>query len=194
MAKRGFDIVCSLLGLILLLPVFLVVSVLIKVDSPGPVFFRQERVGRNFKPFRIFKFRSMAAGAPSRGPAITVHGDKRVTAVGSVLRRYKIDELPQLMNVLRGDMSLVGPRPEVAKYVELFREDYATILQARPGITDPASLRYADEERLLSGEENWEESYISKVLPEKILLAKQYIERRTLFSDIRLIIQTVFRR
>lgn len=191
--KRTFDIFFSLFGLIVLSPLFLAVSILIKLDSRGPVFFRQERMGRNFGPFRIFKFRSMMPGAPGKGPSITVSGDKRVTRVGKYLRKFKIDELPQLINVFTGNMSLVGPRPEVRKYVEIFRKDYKRLLTVRPGITDPASITFRDEERLLSESADWERDYLEKVLPEKIRLALTYLEDPSLLTDIKLILKTLIR-
>ena len=191
--KRLFDIIFSSLGLLFLGPLLVVFAFIIKLDSPGPVLFLQERIGKNFKPFSIYKFRSMSVDAPQKGPSITVGGDKRVTRVGKFLRRYKIDELPQLINVLRGEMSFVGPRPEVRKYVELFRKDYEKLLTIRPGITDPASIHFSDEENVLSSSVNWEETYMTKILPEKIRLAEAYVDNHTILTDIRLIVQTFFK-
>jgi lipopolysaccharide/colanic/teichoic acid biosynthesis glycosyltransferase len=191
--KRLFDIIFSSLGLLFLGPLLVVVAFIIKLDSPGPVLFLQERIGKNFRPFSIYKFRSMSVDAPQKGPSITVGGDKRVTRVGKFLRRYKIDELPQLINVLRGEMSFVGPRPEVRKYVELFRKDYEKLLTIRPGITDPASIHFSDEENVLSSSVNWEETYMTKILPEKIRLAEAYVDNHTILTDIRLIVQTFFK-
>jgi lipopolysaccharide/colanic/teichoic acid biosynthesis glycosyltransferase len=142
--KRLFDIVASAAGLILLSPVMLLTALLIKLDSRGPVFFKQQRVGKGFRPFLIYKFRTMVEDAPQRGSSITVGADPRITRIGRFLRKTKFDELPQLINVLKGDMSLVGPRPEVPRYVEMFRDDYEEILRVRPGITDTASLKYED--------------------------------------------------
>jgi lipopolysaccharide/colanic/teichoic acid biosynthesis glycosyltransferase len=147
-SKRVFDIVFASLGLLCLSPLLLPVALLIKLDSPGPVFFRQERMGRGFRPFRIYKFRTMVRDAPRHGGPITFGADPRITTVGRALRKTKIDELPQLINVLRGQMSFVGPRPEVRRYVELFREDYEDILRVLPGITDLASLKYRHEESM----------------------------------------------
>jgi lipopolysaccharide/colanic/teichoic acid biosynthesis glycosyltransferase len=175
--KRLFDIVVSSLALVLLSPLLLIVAVLVGVTSPGPVFFLQTRMGREFRPFQIFKFRTMVADAPARGGQLTAGADPRITRVGHFLRKSKIDELPQLWNVLRGDMSLVGPRPEVPKYVEMFRDDYRTILSVRPGITDPASLKYRDESSVLALASDPEAAYIEQILPEKIALSKTYIER-----------------
>lgn len=191
--KRLFDILFSTIGLLVLFPLFLVVSIFIKFDSRGPVFFRQERIGRNFKPFRIFKFRSMTIDAPEKGPSITVGGDKRVSRVGTFLRKTKIDELPQLINVVKGNMSFVGPRPEVKKYVEMFRKDYEKLLTIRPGITDPASLKYSNEEAVLSSSSDWEKDYTDRILPEKIRLASEYVERHNIYTDLKLIVKTVFR-
>lgn len=191
--KRLFDIIVSFTGLLALSPLFAAAAVLVKLDSKGPVFFRQERMGRNFTSFRIFKFRSMVAGSEKRGALITVGGDGRVTRVGRFLRKYKIDELPQLFNVLKGDMSMVGPRPEVKKYVGLFRSDYEKLLTVRPGITDPASLRYSDEEGVLSLSTNWEEDYVKRVLPEKIRLSSGYVDNHDVLTDIKLIMKTVVR-
>jgi lipopolysaccharide/colanic/teichoic acid biosynthesis glycosyltransferase len=153
----------------------------------------QERMGRNFRPFRIIKFRTMAAGSEREGPFITVCGDNRITRLGRFLRKYKIDELPQLINVLKGDMSLVGPRPEVKKYVGLFRSDYEKLLTVRPGITDPASLQYSDEEGLLSLAGNWEEDYLRRILPAKIRLSSEYVDNHGVVTDIKLILKTILR-
>jgi len=192
-AKRIFDVVAAAVGLVLLSPVFLVAAVLVKLTSAGPVFFRQERMGRGFRPFRIYKFRSMVSDAPSRGGAVTAGEDPRITRIGRFLRKTKIDEIPQLINVLAGDMSLVGPRPEVPKYVDMFREDYETILGVRPGITDLASLAFRDEAALLGRADDPEEEYVTRILPEKIRLAKQYIARASLRFDLKIIFMTMAR-
>jgi lipopolysaccharide/colanic/teichoic acid biosynthesis glycosyltransferase len=191
--KRVFDIGVAGVGLILLAPLFLLLALLIKIDSPGPVFFRQERIGRGLRPFFIYKFRTMVADAPRRGGPITVGADPRITRVGRILRATKLDELPQLLNVLKGEMSLVGPRPEVRRYVELFRQDYEEILSVRPGITDLASLRYRYEAELLAAATDPEEEYVSRVLPEKIRLAKEYTRRSSLLFDVTLIWKTLVR-
>jgi len=191
--KRLFDLFFSITGLLVLLPLFLVVALAIKLDLRGPVFFRQERIGRHFKPFRIYKFRAMISDASQKGPSITVAGDSRVTRMGRFLRKTKIDELPQLVNVLKGEMSFVGPRPEVVKYVELFKSDYQKLLSVRPGITDPASIYYADEEGVLSQSADWESEYTSKILPEKIKFASQYVDNHNLLIDLKLILKTIFR-
>jgi lipopolysaccharide/colanic/teichoic acid biosynthesis glycosyltransferase len=193
MLKRTFDVLGSLVGLALLAPFGLLVALAIKLDSRGPVFFRQVRMGRDFRPFRIFKFRTMVADAPARGGQLTAGADPRITRVGAVLRKTKIDELPQLINVLMGDMSLVGPRPEVPKYVELFAADYRDILSVRPGITDPASLKYRDESAILAAAADPEAAYIEQILPEKIALAREYIGRSSLAYDLEIILRTLIR-
>lgn len=189
--KRAFDYLVAAIGLVLLFPLFVVVSILIKVDSSGPVFFRQERIGKGFRPFLIYKFRTMVEDAARRGAAITAGADPRITRVGRFLRETKIDELPQLINVLKGEMSLVGPRPEVAHYVEMFRKDYAEILQLRPGITDLASLKYQSESEWLSRFDRPESAYVKHILPDKIMLAKEYVKRSSMSVDIVLILKTV---
>lgn len=189
--KRAFDIVAAFFGLLFLAPIFLVVAAVIKLDSPGPIFFRQERMGRGFRPFFIYKFRTMVQDATHGGGLITFGGDPRITRAGQFLRKTKIDELPQLINVLRGDMTFVGPRPEVRKYVELFREDFEDVLKMRPGITDIACLKYRDEATLLGQFEDPEEAYVKRILPDKLELAKQYIRRSSLKFDLGLIIKTL---
>ena len=191
--KRTLDVVASALGLVLLSPILLLAAVAIRTTSRGPVFFRQERVGRSFRPFRIYKFRTMVADAPQLGGQLTAGADPRITRVGRLLRKSKIDELPQLINVLVGNMSLVGPRPEVPRYVEMFRDDYAYILSVRPGITDPASVKYRDEAAVLAGSDDPEREYVSRILPDKIALARQYIDQASLTYDLRLIGLTFLR-
>ncbi len=191
--KRIFDFIFSLIGLILCFPLFIIVAFLIKLDSKGPVFFVQERVGRNLKPFKVYKFRTMKYNPSEEGPKITVACDRRITNVGKFLRRYKIDELPQLFNVLKGEMSFVGPRPEVKEYVKLYESDYKKLLRIRPGITDPASLRYSDEELLLSLTDKWEEEYKKRILPDKIALSMSYVENHNIITDLKLILKTVLR-
>jgi len=190
-SKQAFDIVVAFVGLLFLLPLLLLVALLIKIDSRGPVFFRQERIGRDFRPFLIYKFRTMVQDASRKGGSITFGLDPRITRVGRLLRKTKIDELPQLINVLRGEMSFVGPRPEVWQYVELFRQDYEEILKVLPGITDLASLRYRHEAEILGRSENPEEEYVRRVLPEKIRLAKEYVRRSSLLFDVTLIFKTI---
>jgi lipopolysaccharide/colanic/teichoic acid biosynthesis glycosyltransferase len=193
MMKRLFDLFFSTVGLLLLFPLFLCVSVLIRLDSRGPVFFRQKRLGRGLYPFSIYKFRTMVEDADLRGPLITMDGNKRVTRVGRMLRKTKIDEIPQLINVFKGEMSLVGPRPEVEKYVLLYKEDYQEILKARPGVTDLASILFRDEETLLLQEDNPEAYYEQILLPQKIKLAKEYLQKSSILYDVGLIFLTFFR-
>jgi lipopolysaccharide/colanic/teichoic acid biosynthesis glycosyltransferase len=189
--KRAFDIIVSLAGIIFSLPLLALVAVLIKLDSPGPVFFRQERVGRGFRPFLIYKFRTMVQDSHAQGPSITFGRDPRITRVGWLLRKSKIDELPQLFNVFKGDMTFVGPRPEIPRYVELFKHDYEEILTIRPGITDLASLKYRDEAALLGHSDNPEEEYIRRILPDKIRLGKDYLQHSSFLFDLSLILKTL---
>lgn len=192
MVKRIFDFLVALLLLLLLLPVFLLVAVIIKCDTSGKVFFIQQRVGKDNQDFGIIKFRTMIADAEKNGQ-LTIGNDSRITRSGKFLRKYKLDELPQLFNVLKGDMSLVGPRPEVRKYVSLYNEEQKKVLSVKPGITDPASIRFADENHLLAGCENPEEKYIREIMPAKLKLNLEYIERQSFLNDIKILIQTVFR-
>lgn len=190
--KRMFDLFFSSLGLLLLFPFFLVISVAICLDSPGPVFFRQVRVGRYGHPFRIFKFRTMYAGAETRGLEITVGNDPRVTRAGRFLREWKLDELPQLFNVLKGEMSLVGPRPEVPWYVEFYPEEIRRqVLSVRPGITDIASIKYKDESTVLAGAADPEGMYVNVVLPEKLKHYVRYVSERTLWLDFKIVLLTL---
>jgi lipopolysaccharide/colanic/teichoic acid biosynthesis glycosyltransferase len=189
--KRLFDITVASLGLLLLLPLFLILAILIKLDTPGPVIFRQERIGREFRSFFIYKLRTMIENAPSLRQPITIGDDARITRVGRVLRKFKLDELPQLMNVIKGDMALVGPRPEVRFYVEMFRRDYEEILKVKPGITDLASIKYSDEAAWLARFPDPERAYATRLLPDKIDLAKEYVRRSSLRLDLRLILKTV---
>ena len=191
--KRMFDIVVAAAALVVLFPLLVLSALLIKLDSPGPIFFKQERIGRNFRPFWIYKFRTMAQDAPARGGLVTIGEDARVTRVGRLLRKSKIDEIPQLTNILKGDMALVGPRPEVRYYVELFRRDYEEILKVRPGLTDLASLKYRDEAALLGKAANPEDEYMRHVLPDKIRLAKDYLRRSSFLFDLGLILKTLFK-
>ena len=193
MIKRSFDIVIATTGLIVLLPIIMVVAVLIKCDSQGPVFFKQQRIGKGFHAFLIYKFRTMKKNSELTGSLITVGEDPRITRVGRFLRKTKIDELPQLINVLKGEMSLVGPRPELPRFVELFRREYAEILTVRPGITDLASLKYRDEAALLDSARNPEDEYLAHVLPDKIRLARDYLQRASFFFDLSLILKTIIK-
>jgi lipopolysaccharide/colanic/teichoic acid biosynthesis glycosyltransferase len=191
--KRAFDLLLSGVTVILLAPALLLVAIAIKLDSPGPFFFRQERIGRRGRPFHILKFRSMVRDAPLKGGLITFGDDPRITKVGRWLRKTKIDELPQLFNILKGDMSFVGPRPEVRKYVDLFRQDFEQILQVRPGLTDLASLRYRHEADILGSFENPEDAYQRHILPDKIRLAKEYLRRSSILFDVSLIFRTLLK-
>jgi lipopolysaccharide/colanic/teichoic acid biosynthesis glycosyltransferase len=191
-AKRAFDLVCSTIGLIVLAPLLAVVAVLIMSDSPGPVFFRQKRVGRHGELFRIHKFRTMRHEPLQNGLSITVGADPRVTRIGAVLRRYKLDELPQLIDVLRGSMSLVGPRPEVPEYVAHYSDqDRKIVLSVRPGITDHASLEFSDESLLLAGAADPQRLYIEMILPKKLRLYRAYVQMRTMTGDIGIILKTL---
>ena len=190
MLKRIFDITLSLFGLIILLPFMLIIAILIKIDSKGPVFFKQIRVTKNGKEFKIFKYRTMRVGS-DKYSQITVGKDGRITKIGSFLRKYKLDEIPQLLNVLIGDMSLVGPRPEVPKYVALYTDEQKEILKVRAGITDYASIEFSDENDLLASEEEPEKAYIEKIMPKKIELNKKYLSEISILTDIKIILLTI---
>ena len=190
MPTRLIDLAASLVGLILLGPFLALVALLIKADSPGPVFYRARRVGKDGRPFRLYKFRTMVVDADVRGPGITTAGDSRITRVGRLLRRSKIDELPQLINVLEGEMSLVGPRPEDPRYVALYTPEQRRVLAVRPGITSPASLRYRHEERLLDGPD-WRQVYVEQVMPHKLQIELDYLAHRTAWSDLGILLRTL---
>lgn len=188
--KRLFDILLSGIGLLIISPLFLIVAIWIKLDSPGPIFYRQVRVGRYNKDFRIFKFRSMRIGS-DKGSLVTIGGrDPRITRSGYFIRKFKIDELPQLINVFVGDMSLVGPRPEVRHYVNYWTEEQMHVLDVRPGITDPASIKFRNENELLAQAEDPEKYYIEVIMQEKIKLYLDYVAKNSLCYDIKLIFQT----
>lgn len=190
--KRVFDFAAALAGLIFLMPLFVVVACWIKLDSNGPVFFRQQRVGRHGIPFHIFKFRTMRMGAETKGQ-ITVGNDARITGAGNFLRHYKIDELPQLINVLSGEMSLVGPRPEVPRYVACYPKDMREIvLSVPPGITDWAAIKYKDESNLLGLADNSEQTYIEVIMPAKLEHYVRYVKERSFLTDLRIIFITLF--
>ncbi len=189
--KRALDLAVSVPALIALSPTLLVIAALVKAGGPGPIFYAQERVGRRGRPFRLYKFRTMVTDADKSGPAVTSSGDARITPLGRTLRKWKLDELPQLWNVVRGDMSLVGPRPEVRKYTDIFRDDYSEILEISPGITDYAALEYRDEEEVLARYPDAEEAYTSVVLPEKIALYRQYLRDMGFRSDLKIIFRTI---
>ena len=188
--KRLFDIVASGCGLLVLSPIFLVVAIWIKLDSHGPVFYRQVRVGYKNKDFRIFKFRSMRIGS-DKGSLVTIGGrDPRITRSGYFIRKYKLDELPQLINVFVGDMSLVGPRPEVRHYVDYWTPEQMHVLDVRPGITDPASIKFRNENELMGQAENPEDYYINVIMQEKIKLYLEYVEKASFMYDLKLIFKT----
>ncbi len=189
--KRLLDVVGAGVGLVVLSPFFAVIAAWIKLHDGGPVFFRQVRVGKGGRLFRIYKFRTMVVDAERMGLQLTTGKDPRITPVGRFLRKYKLDELPQLINVLKGEMSLVGPRPEVPRYVEAFSKEYAKILQTRPGITDYAAIEYRDENTLLDGADDPEKMYLEVVLPEKIKYYHMYLRRMSLKTDIMLIFKTI---
>ena len=188
--KRIFDILASGIGLILLSPLFVILAIWIKCDSIGPVFYKQVRVGRNNMDFQLFKFRSMRVGSDKKG-LITVGGhDPRITRSGYYIRKYKLDEFPQLINVFKGDMSLVGPRPEVRKYVDMYTEEQMHVLDVRPGITDLASIRYRNENELLERVNDPDKYYVEVIMPDKLRINLEYVARHSFTFDIRLIFQT----
>ena len=189
--KRLFDIFTSLIGIILLSPVLIIISICIKVDSKGPVIFKQTRVGKNGRFFSIYKFRTMINNSESLGRQITIGKDSRITKIGSFIRKYKIDEFPQLFNVLFGTMSLVGPRPEVPQYVKLYNDDQRRVLEVKPGITDLASIRYCDENEVLAEVDNPDEYYVNVIMPHKLKLNIEYIDKSNLLFDIKLILKTI---
>jgi lipopolysaccharide/colanic/teichoic acid biosynthesis glycosyltransferase len=191
-SPRWFDFLAAAGGLLFLAPLFAAIAATIKLSDGGPLLFWQTRMGRNFRPFRVCKFRTMIPGAERFGAAITAGQDSRVTHLGKFLRRSKLDELPQLWNVLRGEMALVGPRPELPHYVEQFHSPYEWLLRVRPGITDPASLAFSREEEQLAGAEH-ESRYASAILPHKLALSSDYLGRRTWSSDFILILRTLAR-
>ena len=191
MLKRGFDVVSSLIGIILLFPFLLILWISIQLESSGGGFYRQVRVGKNGVDFRLWKFRTMQTGADKKG-LLTIGGrDSRVTRIGYYLRKYKLDELPQLINVLVGDMSIVGPRPEVRKYVNLYTSDQLRVLSIKPGITDYASIEYCNENELLAQSENPEKTYIDEVLPAKLELNQKYLNDQGFLTDLKIIFQTI---
>ena len=191
MQKRAFDFLSSLIGLIVVSPVFLTLAILIKREDGGPIFYRGVRVGRFGKPFRIFKFRTMVLNAEKMGGPSTADDDPRITKVGRFIRRFKLDELSQLINVLKGEMSIVGPRPEVQMYVDMFTQEEKAILNVRPGITDWASIWNPDEGAILAGSPDPEKTYMEKIRPEKIRLQLKYVRERSLWSDLEIIVQTL---
>ena len=190
--KRLFDLVLSICGILFLLPFFIIVSVLIKLDSPGGIIFKQTRVTKGGKEFKIFKFRTMRPDTEKQGQ-ITIGADNRITSVGNFLRKTKLDELPQLFNIVMGDMSFVGPRPEVPKYVAMYNKNQKEILNVRAGITDYASIYFSNESEILGKEKEPEKFYIEKIMPYKIELNKKYIKEAGLITDIKIIFLTIFK-
>ena len=190
-AKRAMDILLSAAALAVLWPLLLLIALAVVLDDPGPVFYRQVRIGKDGKPFRIFKFRTMVTDADKKGLAITVGHDSRITRVGAILRKTKLDELAQLLNVLFGQMSFVGPRPEVPKYVDMYTPYQRQVLLVRPGITDYASIAYRNENDLLAGADDPERMYIEQIMPDKIELNMKYLREISPLADIRLIFKTL---
>lgn len=189
--KRFFDIFFSFIGLIILLPFLIIISIIILIDDSSPVFYLQERIGKNFKPFKIIKFRTMTQGSDKKGLLTVGNDDKRITKTGYFLRKYKLDELPQLFNVLKGDMSFVGPRPEVKKYVDLYNDEQKKILLVKPGITDYASMVFRNENEILAKSDNPENTYIENIMPEKIKLNNKYIDNNNIIIDFKIIFKTL---
>lgn len=191
MIKRCFDIFASFIGLLIFSPFFTIIAIVILIDSRGGVFYKQVRVGKNNKDFKLFKFRSMGTGSDKKG-LLTVGGrDSRITRSGYFIRKYKLDELPQLLNVLFGDMSLVGPRPEVRKYVDMYNAEQMKVLNVKPGITDYASIEYSNENELLAKSSEPEKTYIEEIMPAKLLLNQKYIAELGLITDIKIILRTI---
>ena len=189
--KRVFDIFATLIGGAILLPIMIPIAIWIKLSSKGPLFYIQKRVGKDFKEFDLYKFRSMIVNADKVGPSVTSGDDSRITKVGKIIRRTKIDELPQLLNVLKGDMSLVGPRPEVMKFIEQKRDAYQKVLSIKPGITDNTAIEFRDEETIMEQYEDKEKAYIDIILPQKIELYYHYIDNISFINDIKLILKTL---
>ena len=192
MLKRTIDVVVALVGLILFSPLFIVLSIVIKLDSAGPVYYRASRVGKGGRRFHMYKFRTMVADADRTGPALTYKDDPRITKVGTVLRRARLDELPQLLNVLRGNMSIVGPRPETPHFVQKYSPEQREILRVRPGMTGLAQIAFRHEQEALSNPETLDDEYMKVILPPKLALDMKYIEQECLGLDIQILLQTVW--
>lgn len=190
--KRLFDITASFFGIIILSPLLIFIGLWVRLSSKGGVFYKQIRVGKNNKDFKLYKFRSMRVNSDKQGLLTVGSKDSRITKAGYFIRKYKIDELPQLFNVLKGDMSFVGPRPEVRRYVDLYSEEQMKVLSVRPGITDPASIKYRNENDILSSASNPEEYYIQHIMPDKLKINIDYINTQTFIKDIKIIFQTIF--
>ena len=191
--KRILDLIYASIGLTILFPILFIIGILIKLNSKGPIFYKQTRIGKNFKPFKILKFRTMIINADKKGLKITTKNDLRITKIGKILRKTKLDELPQLINVIKGDLALVGPRPEVKKYVTLFKKEYKSLLMFRPGITDNAAIAYIDEESLLEKAENPEKTYIKKIMPKKLKIYNTYIQSISFLTDTEIILKTILK-
>ena len=191
--KRLFDVLASLLGIVLLLPLGIILALAVKFGSAGPIFYLQSRVGKNGKDFKLYKFRTMFTGSDRKGLITIGENDNRITRTGGFLRKYKLDELPQLLNVLEGTMSLVGPRPEVRKYVDLYQGEQLKVLQVKPGITDYASLSFIDENKILGEADNPDEVYVKEIMPAKLKLNLKYIEDQGIVTDLKIIFQTLLK-
>jgi lipopolysaccharide/colanic/teichoic acid biosynthesis glycosyltransferase len=189
-AKRIFDCLFSCIGLIIISPIFFLLSLLIALDSQGGIFYKQVRIGKNMRPFKLFKFRTMYANSDKKGLLTVGDNDNRITRVGYYLRKYKLDELPQLINVLIGEMSFVGPRPEVEKYVKLYNNEQQKVLSVKPGITDWASIRYVNESELLARSSEPEKTYINEIMPAKLAINLEYVKQNNLLIDIKIILHT----
>jgi lipopolysaccharide/colanic/teichoic acid biosynthesis glycosyltransferase len=189
-AKRIFDCLFSCIGLIIISPIFILLSLLIALDSQGGIFYKQVRIGKNMRPFKLFKFRTMYANSDKKGLLTVGDNDNRITRVGYYLRKYKLDELPQLINVLMGEMSFVGPRPEVEKYVKLYNNEQQKVLSVKPGITDWASIRYVNESELLARSSEPEKTYINEIMPAKLAINLEYVKQNNLLIDIKIILHT----
>lgn len=193
MLKRTFDIIASFFGIIICLPFIIIISFLIIIDSKGGVFYKQNRVGKNNKDFLLHKFRTMKSGSERKGLITVGEKDNRITGIGYFLRKFKLDELPQLINVIKGDMSIVGPRPEVRKYVEMYDAEQLKVLSVRPGLTDYSSIEYINENEILGKVENPEEVYINEIMPAKLKLNLKYIEEKNIAIDLKIIFKTFIR-
>jgi len=191
--KRAFDFICSALGLAVLFPVFFIIALMIKIEDGGPVLFIQKRVGYKGRPFFMYKFRTMVVDAEKKGNLLTIGSDPRITKSGRLLRKFKLDELPQLINVLKCEMSLVGPRPEVEKYVNLYTNEQREVLNLYPGITDPASIEYVNESELLAQSTDPEKLYVEKIMPEKIRINLEYAGKASWWTDFLVIVKTLAR-
>ena len=188
--KRLFDVISAMIGLAVLSPILSIIGLLIKLEDDGPVFYRGERVGRGGKMFKIYKFRTLVIDAERLGGSSTADDDPRITKIGRRLRKYKLDELPQLINVLKGEMSIVGPRPEIKYYTDLYTEEERAILSVRPGITDWASIWNSDEGAILAGSEDPDRAYMEQIRPEKVRLQLKYVRERSFMNDLKIILQT----